>query len=421
VAHSDLAHTAATWALDIADEALADPAHAHLHTEGGWMANRRRALEGFVGDSGPLTPPGAGRLIEHSPVSLADLGHHPAWLPTTNHYIPRLRTREKAVQRGTQILLGLLDWALAAATHQPPDHTPWQTSAPTGRRDPHTRWTARMEVPEGTLPLQLRVEQHNDAGGFRYEVRPGPDGVPTVVYEAMPLRFSSAPSLPAALALAEHAGAEVAAGALQLRTRDRRLLIPRSAPQTGAAPHLADLITAAAPRGNVLGLYDVLANLGTHTRYRSAHTRYPSPEQAGHRNTQEEAVTLSAMLTDEELPATRFGEAANTTPVNSPAYRRHLAAHESAIDPFAEAYLAAADALPGQVEIGTRHLAGRTALQSCDLRLLQRSDPRPAPYVEDFAELIGLIPADLSQMEAFAERWFRQCEQGAQGQPHRGV
>ncbi|MFE2094952.1 hypothetical protein [Streptomyces sp. NPDC059460] len=146
VAGSPAAHTAAAWALEVADQALTDPACGYLYEEGGWTANRRRALEGFVYDSGPLDPPGAGQLIELSPVTLTDLGRGRACLPTTGNSGPVSDDEEKLTRRGTQILLGLLDWALAAATHRPPDHNPWQKVTPTAASDefpdqlPHARW-----------------------------------------------------------------------------------------------------------------------------------------------------------------------------------------------------------------------------------------------------------------------------------------
>ncbi|MFJ8390564.1 hypothetical protein ACIQ9Q_39945 [Streptomyces sp. NPDC094438] len=240
------AYAAARWALEVADQALADPACGYLYEEGGWTANRRRVLEGFVYDSGPLDPPLAGRLIELSPVSMAELGRRRACLLYTQRLDATGSSTKELTRRGTQILLTLLDWALAAATHRPPETGPWQQVTPTAATAhfpgqlPYARWTARLPLLDGPVPLQLRVDQHAIGGGFGYSVNPGPEGVPPEIHHATPqMRFSTAPSLPAALALAEHAGGEVAAGARWARSSDRRLLIPRPVP-ADADPQPAD-------------------------------------------------------------------------------------------------------------------------------------------------------------------------------------
>ncbi|MFE2094951.1 hypothetical protein [Streptomyces sp. NPDC059460] len=140
---------------------------------------------------------------------------------------------------------------------------------------------------------------------------------------------------------------------------------------------------------------------------------YGSPEQGHWRPGEygDEPGTLSAMLgQDCVLAATRIGEQANTQPLNSPAYRRHMAAHQIAVDPFAEAYLVAADALPGPTALTERHRAGLAALHACQPRTLQRTDPRPPPEGEDIAEIIRLLPADLDRIETFFEGWSQQRE-----------
>jgi hypothetical protein len=414
--------TAAAWALQVADRVLADPACGYLHDEGGWTANRRRVQEGFVYDSGPLDPPGAGRLIELSPVGMRDLGRESAYLPDRGVRDPITEGLDPAVldeeltERGTQILLGLLDWALAAATHQPPEHGPWQQVTPTAATDefpgllPDARWTARLLLADGPVPLQLRVDQHGDTG-FGYSVRPGPEGVPPHIHHATrAMRHSSAPSFTAALALAEHAGGEVAAGARHARSSDRRLLIPRPVPRD-AEPHLAGLITAAAPRDAVLDLYQVANSLRSLAEYSST-SPWDSPAQ-GHWQGEhgDEPGTLSAQIGDDYvLAATRIGEPANTLPLNSPAYRRHLAAHQIAVDPFVETYLVAADDLPGPTPLAARHQAGLAALRACDSRALRRTDPRPGPPGEDITEIIRLFPTELDRIGAFFEHWSRQRE-----------
>jgi len=224
------------------------------------------------------------------------------------------------------------------------------------------------------------------------------------------MRFSSAPSFTAALALAEHAGGEVAAGARHARSSDRRLLISRPVPRD-ADPHLADLIAAAAPRDTVLDLYQVASSLCSLAEYWST-SSWGSPAQGHWRGEHgEESGTLSARIgNDFVLAATRIGEPANTAPVNSPAYRRHLAAQQIAIDPFAETYLVAADALPGPTPLAARHQAGLAAIRACDSRALRRTDPRPGPQGEDITEIIRLFPTELDRVGAFLEHWFRQRE-----------
>ncbi|MFJ8390563.1 hypothetical protein ACIQ9Q_39940 [Streptomyces sp. NPDC094438] len=180
-----------------------------------------------------------------------------------------------------------------------------------------------------------------------------------------------------------------------------------------ADPQPTELIAAAAPREDVLDLYEVVAGLRSLARYASGNDPYlyGSPDQGHWRPGEygQEPATLSAMLgQDHILAATRTGEPANTAPLNTPVYRRHLATHQIALDPFAEIYLTAADALPGPHPLTARHHAGLTALHTCNPHVLQRTDPRPQPAGEDITEIIRLLPADPDRIEAFFEGWFQQ-------------
>ncbi|MFJ5122408.1 hypothetical protein [Kitasatospora sp. NPDC088548] len=426
---TEVAVRAAGWALEVADAELADPRTGYLDDEGGWSANRRRAAEGGFGDAGPLDPPGCTRALEGCPVDFAELGRL-AFLPVIDHPAAKdfRPDREELAEEGRQILIRLLEWALAAATHQVPTRGPWEQADPAEGADlsagpvPRARWSAVKPLPDSPVPLQLRVDQH-ERGGFKYAVHPGPAGVPAWVHHAVPpLRFGSAGSLPAAMALAEQAGREVAAGARTVRSCDRRLLVPRPVP-ADADPQVAELVAAADPEGRVLDLYELTAGLRALADLeRDGDPWLYHPPAGGHWRRGErwpEAGTVSAMLGDDcVLAATRPGEEANTAPVDFPAYRRHLAAHAIAIDPFAEVYLAAADAVPGPAPLSERHRAGVAALQAADLTKLARQDPRPPAPGDDTAEIVVItafvrsMPADISDIGEFFDRWCPRHQEG---------
>ncbi|MEY9839371.1 hypothetical protein [Streptacidiphilus sp. EB103A] len=419
-----IATTAARWALQVADEVLAGPGVGYLFDEGGWTANRRRVAEDFLGESGPVDPPGTDRLLEPGRVDLTALGRL-AYLPGA-HLTPRWSDMLPELPgEGTQILLRLLDWTLAAATHRAPAHTGWRQVTPQAYDDlypnqlPHARWTAALALPDGPVPLQLRVDQHRPGDDFSYAVQPGPQGVPRWVHCATPeLRFGRAPSLAAAMALAENAGTEIASGARHIRSADHRLLIPRPVP-ADAHPQVTELVAAAAPHERVMGLFELTGGLRTLARYDNPddpHLYYPASHGHWHLGDdgREEAASLTAVVGEDiVLAATRIGEVANTAAADSPDYRKHLAAHQVALDPFAEVYLAAADALPDTTPLAPRHLAGLTALRSCDAQALRCLDPRPAPPGEDITEIIRELPADVHAIEDFFEAWYeRRKEDG---------
>ncbi|MER5638101.1 hypothetical protein ABT095_14230 [Kitasatospora sp. NPDC002227] len=420
---TEVAVRAAGWALEVADAELADPRTTYLDDEGGWTANRRRAAEGGFGESGPLDPPGCARALDGFPGDFAELGRL-AFLPAVFHEVARdfRPDEEQLTEEGRQILIRLLDWALAAATHRVTTRGPWQQSDPadgaalSSERTPLARWIAAKPLPDSPVPLQLRVNQRSD-GNFGYAVHPGPDGVPEWVHHATPaLRFGSADSLPAAMALAEQAGREVAAGARSVRSFDRRLLIPRPVP-ADADPQVAELIAATGPGEMVLDLYELTAGLRALAGLDGQSEPYLyNPPADGHwrqGETWPEAGTVSALLgEDHVLAATRPGEDANTAPVDSPAYRRHLAGQAIAIDPLAEVYLTAADAVPGLAPLRERHRAGVAALQAADIAALVREDPRPTHPGEDIAAIVRDLPADVQRVEDFFEGWFHQREGG---------
>ncbi|MFB7673191.1 hypothetical protein ACFC26_17455 [Kitasatospora purpeofusca] len=116
---------------------------------------------------------------------------------------------------------------------------------------------------------------------------------------------------------------------------------------------------------------------------------------------------------DHVLATTRSGETAHTAPVDSPDYRRHLAAQQIAVDPLGEVNLTAAEALPGLVLLRERHRSGVVAdLQAVDLAALLRRDPPWPDPGEDLVAVVAALPADVGGVEAFFEGWFESRESG---------
>ncbi|MFJ9846957.1 hypothetical protein ACIRYZ_42310 [Kitasatospora sp. NPDC101155] len=99
------------------------------------------------------------------------------------------------------------------------------------------------------------------------------------------------------------------------------------------------------------------------------------------------------------MPSPHHGEEANTAAVDSTAYRRHLAAHRVAIDPFVTRYLAAADSLTGARTFEERHLAGRAALRTTNLDALACQDIKPVS--EPLLRLVKTMPQDPGQLHAW--------------------
>ncbi len=175
---------------------------------------------------------------------------------------------------------------------------------------------------------------------------------------------------------------------------------------------MAELITATGTSEMVLDLYELTAGLRALAGLDAQNEPYLyNPPADGHwrqGETWPEPGTVSAMLgEDHVLAATRPGKDANTAPVDSPAYRRHLADHAIAIDPLAKVYLTAADAVPGLAPLRERHRAGVEALQAADIAALVRQDPRP-PHPED--AIVRDLPADVERIENFFEGWLHQRE-----------
>ncbi|WP_329431097.1 hypothetical protein OG339_48910 (plasmid) [Streptosporangium sp. NBC_01495] len=266
--------------------------------------------------------------------------------------------------------------------------------------------------PPGARPLLKEHDLDLSAlGRVRFTL---PDGVPVWVHHAQPaIRFGTGPSLSAALVMAEHAAMEVAAGADKLRTAERRLLIPRPV-AADADPTVTQLIAQAAPGGQVLDLFDLVASLRSFADdvLRSAGRSEPpmtyTGAAEGHTigsDDNPELCSITAFIGQNAvLPGTRPGEAANTASVDSLAYRRHLAAHGCALDPFAARYLVAADAVAGPLPFSARHAAGVAALREADLAVLQALDPRPPS--PDLERVIAELPTEIGQITDFFQRWY---------------
>ncbi|NJP82492.1 hypothetical protein HCK01_35300, partial [Streptomyces sp. AA8] len=400
-----IALQAAAWALTVADLQLADPRTGYLWNDGGWIANRRRHAENFIGQPGPCDPPGTTQLLAEHHLDLAQLGRL-AYLPIADFDGAHSGLAGELPEEGEQILIRLLDWALAAATHPGTPHAWTETRpSPTGHRTDEDRvWTAAHRLPQTPVPLHLRVATSPHRSGVAYAISPGPEGVPAWVHEALPpLAFGTGPSLPAAMAMAEHAATEAAAGATVLRTADHPLLIPHPAPEEDPQP--AALIAQAALHGHILDLYTLVAGLRSpaQAELRGSDCTYTSPS-TGHWPDADDGVpaTLSADIgADRHVPATRTGEEANTAPVDSPAFRRHLAQHQAAVTPLAARYLTAADSLPGPAPFSARHAAGVAALRAPDAALLCHLEPRPAGQTDDTGRIIRSLPTDISKLDDF--------------------
>lgn len=410
-----LSIAAAEHALQVAAEELGRPGNGFLFMDGGWISNRRRETEDFLWRGGPMDPPGTETLLSASPVDFLELGRL--------SFIPNADLDEIDVDtiatRGRQLALRLLDWALAAAT-LPPSNYSWAVSEPKsrGHRTQVARWIATAPMPGGGVPLQLRVNLGGD-GVHRYGIHPGPNGVPEWTHEAEPaLRFGNASSLVAAQLMAEHAASDALAQAPRLRTADRRLLIPAAVPDD-ATPTIGEVISAVDTPEHVLDLYEVVARLRMISEWETRHPDDPQtygPPADGHFVLNEDSewgpslgTLTSAIADDSGLPATHPGEPANTSAVDSAEFRRHLARHRCALDPVAECYLAAADAVEGPAAFSIRHATGLAALRAADLQVLTAADPRPNAGA-DTEWAVANLPVDIAKIEPFFNTWYADRE-----------
>ncbi|WP_327740425.1 hypothetical protein OG749_45910 (plasmid) [Streptomyces nojiriensis] len=391
---------AAQLALSVAEEVLADPRFVSLFDGGGWAANRRRDLDlAWVAHTEEaVTPPGAERLVEAFTGDLDMLGmltlSEEHALTDSLTAAGELEEDVSAIAQGT--LIRLLDWALAAATRSA---TPWAWCPSEGSKSLHSN--APTSDPDGIL--QLKAEANSFA----------------VSVTAPSLRESQyvhtweecdAPSRAAAILLAESAARTAGIAMHYVRDPQKgRLLLPRPVDQR------TDLTTAGvilAAHADAIFDFEDLASMLSRLRYR-ADTAANASE--GHWRRQAAVPDdphdyTHSVLGDVQVwcgtPGTHDGEPANTALPDSPEYRRHLAQHGAAMDPFVTCYLTAAAEVEDAKDFDDRHRAGVTALRNADLEHLADSDPRPID--QRVMTAITAIPLDANEIEAWYEVYFEE-------------
>ncbi|MFD6967385.1 hypothetical protein [Streptomyces sp. NPDC059949] len=391
---------AAQAALSAADEALTDPRFSSIFDGGGWAANRRRDLDlAWVAHTlEPVVPPGAESLVAGFTDDLDMLG----MLTLSEEYAltdaltAAGELDQDVTALGRQTLIWLLDWALAAATRPT---TPWLWDRVKGSDALHANsWTSD---PDGVLQLTANANS--------YGVSVAAPSLRECGY-VHTWEESDAPSAAAAILLAESAA--VAAGVAMHYIREprkNRLMIPRPVDEQ-ATPTTTDLILAAHSSA-IYGFAGLAAGLST-LRYRADMTAHVAE---GHWRRDATAPDDPDDYTRSFLgyihawcgtPGTHDGEPANTASPGDPEYRRHLAAHRAAMDPFVTCYLTAAAEVDDSKDFDDRHRAGATALRNADLEQLASSDPRKrAPWV---LTAISAMPLDASEIDAWYEAYFEE-------------
>ena len=407
-----LEHTAtssrlAQQILEVAAAVLTDETTARaLRRDGGWAGALRMLEESWFGPL-PDDPPGTTAVL----ALLADMPTQE--ITALGRRVRRGELVELAVQadggqdaeaRGEGLVVELLHWALAVATRPEETRLDWKQTGPQ-RRD------AVIELPDAATDLWVRAEV--DARSGRYQVGPGPREVPGYVH-AHPLRFGRTATLGGAVLLAEHAAAECVAALSTLRTWEFRLLLPRPV-AADACPSLREVLTAVRDDGDgrVVDLLDLAAtvrDLGDAIAEplggpAGGHYLVGSLDPSG---TGPSLGTLTGLVVDNlNLPATRPGEEANTAPVDSPRYRRHLLRQRAGFDPLVERFLVAADAVAtGPAPAAVRYAAGRQALQAGDLQALLGVDAIERYHGEDVARWVHALPRDPSQLGAYVNDWW---------------
>ncbi|MFI6689506.1 hypothetical protein [Streptomyces sp. NPDC050485] len=375
---------AAEHVLDVATRVLADPAHASLYAAGGWAGSCRTYPEGTVHGADPCLPPGAETATDLPEDALQRLGRH--FSPSSSD-VPLA----DLTNAGREELVHLLDWALAAAT-RPAHRRNWSRNSP----DDTLQHTQPLPDRDGTLTLTAST-----TGVYRVSLDALGLGDLADEDDTVEWEREAAPSQSAAVLLAEHAAIEAAVCLpFQREHRKQRLLLPVPAPD---APTLRSVIAAA---DYVLGFSTLASVLGrlqdrADLTFGAADGHWQSAP-LGSAEPHGRAATLTAYVSDWfELPSPHRGEEANTAPVDSTAYLRHLARHRTALDPFVTRYLAAADSLTGPRTFEERHTAGFAALRTTDLPALACHDVRPVR--DPVLRLVRSIPQDPGQLTAWYE------------------
>jgi hypothetical protein len=386
--------------LDIATTVLADETTTRgLRQDGGWAGTLRALIEGSPFEPGPDDPPGVMALMpllaETPRRQLAALGR--TLIPGRWLVLPRPQPEAT----GEELVVELLDWAVAAATRPKATRLDWRQTG-IQRRD------AAIDLPGAVTDLWVRAEVDDRSG--RYQVGPGPREVPGYVRDH-PLRFGRTASLAGAVLLAEHAAAECVAGLAGLRTwGESRLFLPRPVAED-ASPSLREVLVAARDDGDdrVVELLHVVATVAHLTNHDMPFNGPAGGHFAGGTpDTGPELGTLTALEVDNwSLPWTRIGEAANTAAVDAPAYRRHLLRQRAGLDPLAERFLAAADDVTaGSAPVWIRYAAGREAIQAANLEMLLASDPVDRYRGEDIAGWVRELPSGLDGLTDYVEVWW---------------
>lgn len=347
---------AADHALTVAQSVLTDPAYTSVWDGGGWAGNcrRRDGSERFVAHEDEFLPPGTEILLMAPEIDVVELGHV-ALRPHDTELGPEQLVGDEIYEVphswGTSAYIDLLDWALAAATSPPPRQTP---------------------------PAKLTAV--DDDGGLQ----------------------AAASRARAQITEAHEAIENAATHSKHRHEYTRRLLRPVPV-AADADPSIADLILAAHER-DVLSIIPLLESL----TYLWGKVFSAAGASDGHWNEDEygefpHSFTGTIGCWTDLPPATLSSEEANTSSVDSAAYRRHLAAHRAALDPFVSCYLTAADSAAGMQDFEDRHRAGVEALRRADLTALQALDPRQPPRDNGrFLRFLASLPLDLHELNA----WF---------------
>ncbi|MFE9138024.1 hypothetical protein [Streptomyces sp. NPDC007355] len=346
---------AATHALKIAQAVLDDPAHTSIWDAGGWIGTCRRstARGEYSTHEDRLVPPGTEQLLDAPGIDLLELGTLALRAQLSQTELDDLRGLEKyqvPLWWGVDTLIELLNWALAAATSPP--HADAQ-------EHPAPRRTIQRAAQEAASHM-----------------------------------------------IAVHEATEEVGAAELRREHDTWRRSKPDAVATDSVPTIADLILAAHAHDvlDFRGLVQVL----TYFSYR-VHSTAGLPD--GHRSLEDDGNFPNSFTghisTWYGQPCTLVGEEANHAAVGSAAYRRHLAAHRAAFDPFVECYLAAADEMPGEHDVAERHRAGAQALRTADLPALRNLDPRWRPGGSDeFLSIVATLPLEVHEVESWVDDVF---------------
>ncbi|WP_439681635.1 hypothetical protein [Embleya sp. MST-111070] len=392
---------AAHRVLEIAEAVLADPAYASVFDNGGWAGNCRRYEETTTSarDAEPVLPPGTEQLLDRNDVDLSVLGRM-GFLDDVEIPTPEELAEFDLAAEGQLTLVRLLNWALAAATR--PRSDAWNWAPDTVSRC----WKAHRTLDHPLGVIELRVRTDRDTSRYSVFVSSASFGEQV----AREWESASAPSAAAAVLAAEHAAIEAGAGMRYERDdRKQRLLLPEDVP-TSVDPSIHELILAA--HDDLVLDFEHLAAVLMHLRYRFS---VSTGATDGHWQLEpdipdapvEYHYSFSARVCElSGLPGTDQNEPANTSPVDGAAYRRHLAVHRAALDPYVTCYLAAADRAAGEHQDDERHRAGVLALREADLEALAACDPRSAS--ERLLAHVASLPVDVDEIESWYETFVQE-------------